>query len=102
MMKAIKYEKDAVLIQDGKIKAWVDIWIENEDVICDWNQNDFVMTDLKDVALKNWQDNLEHFEDATTIAREVLENAGIIYQDENGKWHQTEKYHTMKGSIAIK
>ena len=28
MMKAIKYEKDAVLIQDGKIKAWVDIWIE--------------------------------------------------------------------------
>lgn len=102
MMKAIKYEKDAVLIQDGKINAWVDIWIENEDVIFDWNQNDFVMTDLKDVALKNWQDNLEHFEDATTIAREVLENAGIIYQDENGKWHQTEKYHTMKGSIAIK
>ena len=102
MMKAIKYEKDAVLILDGKIKAWVDIWIEYEDVICDWNQNDFVMTDLKDVALKNWQDNLEHFEDATTIAREVLENAGIIYQDENGKWHQTEKYHTMKGSIAIK
>ena len=102
MMKAIKNEKDAVLIQDGKIKAWVDIWIEYEDVICDWNQNDFVMTDLKDVALKNWQDNLEHFEDATTIAREVLENAGIIYQDENGKWHQTEKYHTMKGSIPIK
>lgn len=102
MMKAIKYEKDAVLIQDGKIKAWVDIWIEYEDVICDWNQNDFVMTDLKDVALKNWQDNIEHFEDATTIAREVLENAGIIYQDENCKWHQTEKYHTMKGSIPIK
>ena len=102
MMKAIKYEKDAVLIQDGKIKAWVDIWIENEDVICDWNQNNFVMTDLKDVALKNWQDNLEHFEDATTISIEALENVGILYQDENGKWHQTEKYHTMKGSIAIK
>lgn len=69
MMKAIKYEKNAVLIQDGKIKAWVDIWIENEDVICDWNQNNFVVTDLKDVALKNWQDNLEHFEDATSLAR---------------------------------
>jgi hypothetical protein len=102
MMKAIKYEKDAVLIQDGKIKAWVDIWIEYEDVICDWNQNNFVMTDLKDVALKNWQDNLEHFEDATSLARETLENAGIIFQDENAKWHQTEKYHTMRGSIAIK
>ena len=89
MMKAIKYEKDSVLIQDGKIKAWVDIWIENEDVICDWNQNDFVMTDLKDVALKNWQDNLEHFEDATSLARETLENAGIIFQDENAKWHKS-------------
>ena len=102
MMEAIKYEKDAVLIQDGKIKAWVDIWIENEDVICDWNQNDFVITDPNDVALKNWQDNLEHFEDAISIAREALENAGIIFQDENGRWHQTEKYHTMKVSISIK
>lgn len=89
MMKAIKYEKDAVLIQDGKIKAWVDIWIENEDVVSDWNQNDFVITDPKDVALKNWQDNLVHFEDATSLALETLENAGIIYQDENAKWQKS-------------
>ncbi len=102
MMKAIKYEKDSVLIQDGKINAWVDIWIENGDAICDWNQNDFVMTDLKDVALKNWQDKLEHFEDAISIARETLEKAGIIYQDVNAKWYQTEKYHTITGSIPIK
>ena len=101
MMKAIKYEKDSVLIQDGKIKVWVDVWIENEDVICDWNQNDFVMTDENDIALKNWQDNLEHFEDATKIALETLENKEIIFQDDNGKWHQTEKYHTLKGSIAL-
>jgi ATP-dependent protease HslVU (ClpYQ) ATPase subunit len=102
MMKAIKYEKESVLIQDGKIKAWVDIWVENEDVICDWNQNDFVMTDSKDVSLKNWQDNLKHFEDATNLAIETLEKQGIIYQDEIGKWHQIEKYHTIKGSIPIK
>jgi hypothetical protein len=101
-MKAIRYEKDTVLVQKGKIKAWVDIWIENEDVICDWNQKDFVMTDPNDVALKKWQDNLENFEDATSIARETLENIGIIYQDENAKWHQTEKYHTIKSSIPIK
>jgi hypothetical protein len=101
-MKAIRYEKDAVLIQDGKIKAWVDIWIENEDVICDWNKNDFIMSDPNDVALKNWQDNLEHFEEATNLAIETLEKQGVIYQDENGRWHQTEKYHTMKGSISIK
>lgn len=100
-MKAIRYEKDAVLIQDGKIETWIDIWIENEDVICDWNQNDFVMTDSKDVALKKWQDNLDHFEKATNLAIETLEKQGIIFQDNNGKWHQTEKYHTTKGSIPI-
>jgi hypothetical protein len=87
-MKAIRYEKDAVLIQDDNIKAWVDIWVENGDVICDWNQNDFVMTDQNDVTLKNWQEKLNHFEDATSIALETLENEGIIYQDENGKWHK--------------
>lgn len=102
MMKAIRYEKDTVLIQDGKIKAWVDVWIEREDVICDWNQNDFNMTDRDDVELKNWQDNLDHFEDATTLAIETLEKHGIIYQDDKGKWHQTEKYNTTKGSITIK
>lgn len=102
MMKAIKYEKDAVLIQDGKIKAWVDIWVEDEDVICDWNQNNFVMTDAKDAALKNWQDNLEHFEDAVYLARETLENVGIIYQDKNAKWHYTEKHHSINGSFPVK
>lgn len=100
-MKAIRYEKDSVLIQDGKIKAWLDIWIENGDVISDWNQNDFDMSNPKDVSLKNWQDNLEHFEDTLSLGRETLENAGIISQDENAKWHQTEKYHTIKDSVLI-
>jgi hypothetical protein len=100
-MKAIRYEKDSVLIQDGKIKVWVDIWIEKEDVICDWNQNNFTMTDSDDIALKKWQDNLEHFQDASSLAIEALENLGIIYQDKQGKWHQTEKYHHIKGSIPI-
>lgn len=101
-MKAIRHEKDAVLIQDGKIKAWVDIWIENEDIICDWNQNDFIMTNPKDVALKNWQDNLERFEDAVSLSRETLENAEVIYQDKNAKWHYSEKYHSIKGSFPVK
>ena len=85
-MKVIKYEKNAVLIQHGSVRAWVDIWVENQDIICDWNQNDFIMTDPKDIALKKWQDNLENFEDATNLAVKTLENAGIIYQDENAKW----------------
>ena len=86
-MKAIKYEKTAVLIQGGNLKMWVDVWVKNGDVICDWSQNNFILTDPKEIALKNWQDNLENFEDATSLAVKTLENAGIIYQDKNAKWY---------------
>ncbi len=94
-MQATKYEKEAVLIKDGSINAWVDVWIENEDVICDWNQYIFIMTNPKAVALKNWQDNLKNYLEATRIAVQTLEDVKIIYQDDNGKWHHGEKYYTM-------
>lgn len=100
-MRAIKYNKDAVLIKDGSIYAWVDVWIEKEDVICDWQQYIFIMTDPKAVVLKNWQDKLSNYLEATRIAVEILENAEIIYQDANAKWHQGEKYHTLKGYVQI-
>ena len=101
IMKAIKYNKDTVLIKDGSIYAWVDVWIENEDVICDWNQYIFIMTNPKEVALKNWQDKLTNFENANSLAIKTLEDAKIIYQDADAKWHQGEKYHTLKGYVQI-
>ena len=90
-MKAIRYEKDAVLIQSGKIKAWVDVWIEKEDVICNWNKYIFILSDEEDIALKKWQENLENFEDATCLAIETLVAAKLIYQDKNAKWHSKNK-----------
>lgn len=101
-MKAIRYEKDAVLIQKGKIKAWIDVLIEKEDVISDWNKYIFYLYRKSDVILRNWQDEIENFEGATNLAIETLEKFGIIYQDNNGKWYQTDKFHTTKGSIPIK
>ena len=52
----------------------------------------------KELPFKN---RLLHFQVTINTARETLEDAGIISQDENAKWHQTEKYHTAKGSILI-
>lgn len=95
-MEVVKFEKESVLIKDGNIKGWVDVWIESQDVICDWNQNSFIMTDQKDVKLKQWQDNLENFEDATNMAVKTLTNARIIYQDENAKWHTNFKESNSK------
>ena len=100
-MKAIRYEKDAVLIQSGKIKAWVDVWIEKEDLRYDWNKFIFYVNCEEDTILRKWQDKVENFEGAMDLAVETLRILGIIYLDENDKWHTTEKYRATKGSIPI-
>jgi hypothetical protein len=89
-MKVIKLEPQAVLIQDQDIEAWVDVWIEEEDVQCDWNQYIFSDDDPNDQALKKWQENTDNFIMATDLAIEALEKAGIIRQAENGKWYNAE------------
>ena len=89
-MKVVKLEPQAVLIQDQDIEAWVDVWIEEEDVQCDWNQYIFSDNDPNDQALKEWQENTDNFIMATDLAIEALEKAGIIRQAENGKWYNAE------------
>jgi len=86
-MKVIKFLKDAVLIKDGDIEAWVDVTVHNQDIICDWNAYIFDLTNSKDLALRAWQDDCDNFDMATSLAVETLERKGFIYQDEKGKWH---------------
>lgn len=102
-MKAIRYEKDTVLIQEGKIKAWVDVVVrDNGSLYIDWNKMIYFLNNKQDMILREWQDKAENFDNATDLAVETLLNIGIISIDDNEKWHQTEKYHTTKGSIPIK
>lgn len=102
-MKAIKYEKDTVLIQKGKIKAWVDVVVrDNGTLYYDWNKMVYCLWRKEDIQLREWQDKAENFEDATNLAVQTLLELGIIFLDENDKWHQTEKYHTINGAVAIK
>jgi hypothetical protein len=86
-MKAIKYEKDAVLIKDGDIEAWVDVWVQDDDIRTEWNKYIFFTWDSKDVAQSAWQDNCDNFMEATSLAVQTLEEEGFIYQDESGKWY---------------
>ncbi len=87
-MKVIKLEPQAVLIQDQDIEAWLDVWIEEEDVQCDWNQYIFHTNNSKDMVLKKWQEN--NFDMASSLAIYALETAGIIRQAENGKWYNVD------------
>ena len=100
-MKAIKYERDTVLIQKGKIKAWVDVVIYRGELSYDWNKYIFFLNREADIILRNWQDDAQNFDIATDLAVETLINEGIIFRDENDKWHTTEKYHTTKGAVSI-
>lgn len=101
-MKAIRYEKDAVLVQKGKIKAWVDVVVYDGDLKYGWNRYIFYTYRKSDMILSNWQDDVQNFEDATDLAVQTLLDLDIIYLDENDKWHQTEKYYTIKGALPIK
>ncbi|MEY3311795.1 MAG: hypothetical protein RL348_1128 [Bacteroidota bacterium] len=87
-MKVVKIEPQSVLIQDKNIKAWIDVWVEDEDVQCEWNQYIFNTNNSKDQALKKWQEN--NFEMASSLAIYALETAGIIIQDENGEWYNAD------------
>lgn len=82
-------ENSSVLIKEGKIEAWIDVWISNGDVQCDWNKYifyDYNHYNPNDVALKNWQDNPDNFLEASSLALEALEYEGIIWQNSDGSW----------------
>jgi hypothetical protein len=100
-MKAIRYEKDTVLIKKGKIQAWVDVVVYDDELYVDWNKMIYYTNDKEDMKLQKWQNKAQNFDKATDLAVETLINLGIIYIDYDDKWHQTEKYYTTKGSIAI-
>lgn len=67
---------------------WVDIWIDEkyQDIDADWSQYMFFMEDPEDIIRKNTQDNSDNFDDATSVAICLLEEAGVIYQDDEANW----------------
>lgn len=100
-MKAIKYEKDAVLIKDGSIKAWVDVVVDDGEIYYDWNKYIFFLNRERDRALSNWQDKTINFENATNLAIETLVNFNILFLDDKNRWHYSEKYFTTNGTTII-
>ena len=76
----------SVLIKDEKsnFSAWMDIWLENDDLNGEWNQDTFYLNDSKDMIQKRIQD--EVFEEAESVAIYKLKSDDFIYQDKKGFW----------------
>jgi len=94
IMEVIKIEPFpthfAVLVRDtlNKISAWLDISVDKvyKDFRVEWNQYIFYLDNGNDVIKREWQDDVNNFEQASSVAIWELEKSGLIYQDDKGKW----------------
>jgi hypothetical protein len=93
-MEVIKIESFpthfAVLVRDAlnKISAWLDISVDKvyKDVDVEWNQYIFYLDNGNDVVKREWQDDVNNFDQASSVAIWELEKNGLIYQDDKGRW----------------
>ena len=74
-MKAIKKDKtDSVLIKDKDIEVWMDVWKEDDEYLTDWNKYIFFTNCEKDMATKEYQENIDNYNEASSIAIEYYIN----------------------------
>jgi hypothetical protein len=83
-------EQFSVLIEDlhNDIEGWLDVWVDKvyKDVSIEWNQYIFFLDNENDVEKRKWQDDLGVFDYAGSLAVSVLQDKGLIYQNDKGKW----------------
>lgn len=85
-MKVVGIEKDAVAIQTPVGKVWMDVYVKDGDVVVDWNQYIFHLSDGDHVARRDYQDDPLNFIECEAIAIQALEEKGFIKQNEAGVW----------------
>ena len=92
-MRAIKNDGLSVLVQCKKldVSLWLDVSIDTQykDVVVDWNKYIFHLNDPQDVKIRDIQDDVNNFDDFSSVAIQYLEYKGLIYQDSEGKWFET-------------
>ena len=75
-MKAIKIDSSGSVLVKAKngIEVWVDVWQENDELMADWNKYIFYLDNPQDVKIKEFQENCDNFDEATSIAIEYYIN----------------------------
>jgi hypothetical protein len=89
-MKVLKTIKEgeyyAVLVAANGLKVWLDISIVDNDVVVEWNQYIFHTNDPDDLKVRDFQDDPDNYDMASSMAINALEVEGYIKQDNNGNW----------------
>ena len=66
---------------------WMDVSVENNDILVEWNQYIFDLTNSKDVARREFQDSVDNFNDYSSLAIQYLEDKNMVYQDYKARWY---------------
>lgn len=73
-MKAVKIDSSgSVLIDTGKLKIWVDVWEENNELTADWNKYIFFLNNQDDLDIREFQSDANNFMEATELAIDFYE-----------------------------
>jgi hypothetical protein len=85
-MVAIKINNAGTVLVDTKkgFNVWVDVWVENGEILADWNQYIFYTNCEKDMEIKKFQEVCENFDEATSVAI-------LFYELKNGTPFEAKK-----------
>lgn len=74
MMRAIRMDKSgSVLISNGELEVWFDVWESNGELTGDWNMYIFQMDNERDLKVKALQEDADNFSEAISVAIEYYE-----------------------------
>ena len=79
---------------------WLDVWIDKEDILVEWNQYIFDLKNDKDVERRDFQDNVDNFMEYSSLAVQHLEECNQVYQDYKARWYVSPD--NVQDSICLK
>ena len=84
-------------IESGRT-YWLDASLDSEysDINVEWNQYIFYLSDPDDVARKEFQENCDNFDLASSEVVATLETEGEIFCGEDGDWYLKNEWKGSK------
>lgn len=79
----------ALLHTESGRTYWLDASLDEKyaDINIEWNQYIFYLTDIEDLARKEFQEDCDNFDDACSAVLEVLESEREVFHGEDGDWY---------------
>ena len=70
-------------------KYWLDVYLnpEYQDLEVEWNQYIFYNTDHDDMERKEFQEDCDNFDEASSEVVCILEREGEVFHGEDGDWY---------------